>query len=119
MKQNQIISKAELARHIGVSRAYVTMLFNGKRSPTEEIVNKLHALGVTLNQQVTGSIPVRLTLDFWNSFLEFYRAQLYPSLTTLRIVLFPLFPCNSHGLGYINPNVHNISNCTYLRNLSQ
>ena len=70
------ITKSELARQLGVSRAYVTMIANGKRKPSEDIVNKLNSLSfetnqivnkteansLTLNQQVTGSIPVRLTL---------------------------------------------------------
>ena len=55
------ITKAELARKLGISRAYVTMLCNGKRKLNKDLVNKLGNLGVTLNQQVTGSIPVRLT----------------------------------------------------------
>ena len=75
MKQ-KTITKAELARQLGVSRAYVTMIANGKRKPSEDIVNKLNSLSfetnqivnkveansLTLNQQVTGSTPVRLTL---------------------------------------------------------
>jgi|GEM_PF-2238164 len=72
MKQG--ITKAELARQLGVSRAYITMIANGKRKPSEDIVNKLNSLSfdtnqivnkteansLTLNQQVTGSTPVRL-----------------------------------------------------------
>ncbi len=42
----QRITKAELARQLGVSRAYVTMLANEKRKPSEEIVNKLRELAV-------------------------------------------------------------------------
>ena len=60
MKQ-KTITKAELARQLGVSRAYVTMIANGKRKPSEDIVNKVEANSLTLNQQVTGSTPVRLT----------------------------------------------------------
>ena len=75
------MNKAELARQLGVSRAYITMIANGKRKPSEDIVNKLNSLSLetnqivnkseanllTLNQQVTGSIPVRLTNFVANS----------------------------------------------------
>jgi transcriptional regulator with XRE-family HTH domain len=44
MKQE--ITKAELARQLGVSRAHVTMLANGKRKPSEEVVNKIRKLAV-------------------------------------------------------------------------
>jgi len=44
MKQG--MTKAELARQLGVSRAYITMLVNRKRKPTTEIVNKLKRLAV-------------------------------------------------------------------------
>lgn len=40
------MNKAQLAKELGVSRAYVTMLSNGKREPSRAIVNKLKALGV-------------------------------------------------------------------------
>jgi len=74
MKQ-RTITRAELARQLGVSRAYVTMIANGKRKPSEDIVNKLNSLSfdtnqivnnteansLTLNQQVEGSSPSRLT----------------------------------------------------------
>ena len=40
------MTKEELARHLGISRAYVTMLANGKRRPTQKIVNKIKELAV-------------------------------------------------------------------------
>jgi transcriptional regulator with XRE-family HTH domain len=42
----QRMTKAELARHLGISRAYVTMLANGVRGPTQKIVNKIKELAV-------------------------------------------------------------------------
>ena len=77
MRQRMVTTKAELARQLGVSRAYITMIANGKRKPSQDIVNKLNSLSfetnqivnkseanlVTLNQQVQGSRPWRLTLD--------------------------------------------------------
>jgi len=44
MKQE--ITEAELARQLGVSRAYVTMLGNGRRKPSKEVVNKKRKLAV-------------------------------------------------------------------------
>ena len=71
------MSKAELARQLGVSRTYITLLSNGKRTPSQKIVDKLTHLQLTWNsnvnldtfehltfkQGVTGSRPVRPTLD--------------------------------------------------------
>ncbi len=70
------ISKAELARELGVSRTYVTLLSQGKRQPSKRIVDRLAQLQLTanvsvntgmhehltFNQGVTGSRPVRPTL---------------------------------------------------------
>ena len=61
MIQEMGITKAELARELGVSRAYVTMIVNGKRKPSKEIVNKLDSMHLTFNQGVAGSKPARLT----------------------------------------------------------
>ena len=75
------MTKAELARKLGVSRAYVTMLSNGIRKPSHNIVNKLNELGLTVNKiesesrtfnpLVVGSNPTRpifnLLINFLNS----------------------------------------------------
>ena len=55
------LTKAGLAKELGVSRAYISMLTSGKRKPSKKIINKLDTLGVTLNQPVGGSSPLRLT----------------------------------------------------------
>ncbi len=73
--QDQNMSKAELARELGVSRTYVTLLTQGKRQPSKRIVDRLAQLKLTanlsantgthehltFNQGVTGSRPVRPT----------------------------------------------------------
>ena len=70
------MSRAELARQLGVSRTYVTLLAQGKRNPSKKLANKLAKLKLTanlevnicafehltFNQVVTGSSPVRLTI---------------------------------------------------------
>ena len=43
----QSITRAELARQLGVSRTYVTLLAQGKRKPCREIVNKLAHIMLT------------------------------------------------------------------------
>ena len=69
------ISRAELARQLGVSRTYITLLAQGKRKPSQKIADKLAKLKLTANlgvntctheQQtfnllVAGSNPARLT----------------------------------------------------------
>ena len=69
------ISKAELARQLGVSRTYITLLSKGKRKPSRKMVDKLTQLGLTVNlnfntctfehltfnQGVAGSRPARPT----------------------------------------------------------
>ena len=41
------ITKAELARELGVSRTYVTLLAQGKRKPGQQLANKLNKLMLT------------------------------------------------------------------------
>ena len=69
------MSRAELARQLGVSRTYITLLAQGKRKPSQKIADKLTKLKLTANldvnlctykQQtfnllVAGSSPARLT----------------------------------------------------------
>ncbi len=42
-----VISRAELARQLGVSRTYITLLIRGKRTPSQLIANKLKQLTLT------------------------------------------------------------------------
>jgi transcriptional regulator with XRE-family HTH domain len=41
------MTRAELARRLGVSRTYVTLLVQGKRKPSQQLVNKIRRLGLT------------------------------------------------------------------------
>ena len=79
------VTMSDIAKELGVSRAYISMIASGKRKPNKDFVNKLENLGVTtklnvnkldtnsltLNQQVTGSIPVRLTTENTHSVNDF------------------------------------------------
>jgi transcriptional regulator with XRE-family HTH domain len=86
------ITKAELARRLGVSRTYITYLTQGKKKPSREMADRLAKIGLTvdvgwlsttcpsthtgplaqlaeqltLNQPVGGSSPPRLTLKILN-----------------------------------------------------
>ena len=42
------MNKAELARELGVSRAYITMLEQGKRKPSRKLTRKLNKLTIPL-----------------------------------------------------------------------
>ena len=50
------ISKAELARQLGVSRTYITLLTQGKRQPSQQLANKIRQL------QLTAELPVEFRL---------------------------------------------------------
>ena len=54
--QNQSMSKAELARRLGVSRTYVTLLTQGKRQPSQQLANKIKQL------QLTAELPLEFRL---------------------------------------------------------
>ncbi|MFC1918606.1 helix-turn-helix domain-containing protein [Chloroflexota bacterium] len=43
------ITKAELARQLGVSKAYISMIMSGKKKPSKRIMSSLNRLRV--NQQ--------------------------------------------------------------------
>jgi transcriptional regulator with XRE-family HTH domain len=51
----QTITKAEIARQLGVSRAYVTMLCNGKRKASDDLV--LRIKGLAVNKRLRNSSP--------------------------------------------------------------
>jgi DNA-binding XRE family transcriptional regulator len=60
------MTKAELARELGVSRSYITMIDQGKRTPSRKLTRKLKRLTgeanhLTFNQGVVGSNPSRPT----------------------------------------------------------
>jgi transcriptional regulator with XRE-family HTH domain len=45
------ISRAELARQLGVSRTYITLLIQGKRQPSSQLVDQIRQL------QLTSTLP--------------------------------------------------------------
>ena len=97
------MTKAELARKLGVSRTYVTMITNGKKKPSQRVLDRLTALGLTanlkvnaetsggplaqlaehltFNQVVAGSRPARLRLNIFTICKHF--ANIYPIICRL------------------------------------
>jgi len=41
IKESKPISRAELARQLGVSRTYITLLIQGKRQPSSQLVDQI------------------------------------------------------------------------------
>jgi len=56
------MSKSEVARQLGISRAYVTMLSQGKRKPSLALQKKLTEVFYT--QKVRGSSPLSPTTPY-------------------------------------------------------
>jgi transcriptional regulator with XRE-family HTH domain len=80
MKQKTAITRAELARQLGVSRAYVTMLCNGNRKPSKRIVNKLHSMDVNNSDTMSG-LKIRVSpVRFWASALRLQTYRLANAL---------------------------------------
>ena len=59
------MSKSEVAKQLGVSRAYVTMLSQGKRTPGEALQYKLGRVFYT--QKVRGSSALSPTINIKDS----------------------------------------------------
>jgi transcriptional regulator with XRE-family HTH domain len=47
MNETHVLSKAQLARQLGVSRTFITLLAQGKRQPGQLLVGKIRQLGLT------------------------------------------------------------------------
>ena len=58
-----LISKAELARQLVVSRTYVTLLIQGKRKPGKDMVDRLAALGLTTNLNANQDMDKHTTFN--------------------------------------------------------
>ena len=41
------LTKSQLAKHLGVSRTYITLICQGKRQPSQQFVNKAQTLAQT------------------------------------------------------------------------
>ena len=66
------ITKAQLARELGISRAFLSMVSKGKRKLSQKLVNKLNRLNVNISclnmngvQVVGGSNPLTPTISYF------------------------------------------------------
>ncbi len=57
------VTMSDVAKELGVSRAYISMVASGKRKPGKDFVNKLESLGVTLKLNVNNSDTNAPTLN--------------------------------------------------------
>ena len=51
---SEVLTKAEVARRLGISRTYVTLLIQGKRKPSSQLVGQLRQL------QLVAQLPLEL-----------------------------------------------------------
>jgi len=49
------LSKAQVAKQLGVSRTYITLLIQGKRQPSQQLANKMRQL------QLTDKLPIEFS----------------------------------------------------------
>ncbi len=76
--------KAEITRQLGISRAYVTMVCNGKRKWTDDFVNKLRSLELEPSQLVNKlnvNGTSNRTIEFYRTYLTLAKGILYPGVT--------------------------------------
>ena len=65
MHASTMMTKAELAKQLGVSRTYITLLAQGKRKLSQQLVDKLDSFNMTSNplggtkMSSVGSTPIR------------------------------------------------------------
>ena len=58
MSNGVVVTKAEIARRLGVSRTYITYLAQGKKKPSKGMADRLAKLGLTANlMQLTSPFP--------------------------------------------------------------
>ena len=55
--------KSELARQLGVSRTYITLLAQGNRKPGKDMVDRLAALGLTANLNANQAMHEHTTFN--------------------------------------------------------
>ena len=46
------MNQTELSKKLGVSKAYVSMVLNGKKKPSNQIATRLKRMGIEVNSQV-------------------------------------------------------------------
>jgi transcriptional regulator with XRE-family HTH domain len=72
-----LMSKAELARQLGVSRTYITLLAQGKRKPSKCIFDRLAALGLTAKLDANQGMHEHTTFNCVLITLKYFSRGVY------------------------------------------
>lgn len=53
------MTQAELAKQLGVSKSYVSMLLSGQRKPSKKVAEKLKQVNLTVNNECGNGLKIR------------------------------------------------------------
>jgi len=56
--------QADLAKEVGVSKAYISLLLSGKRKPSKRVAERLKQVNLTVNSECRDGLKIR-----WDSAL--------------------------------------------------
>ena len=68
--------QADLAKEVGVSKAYISLLLSGKRKPSKKVAERLKQVNLTVNNECGNGLKIRWAsaLAGSNTFLGQYLA---------------------------------------------
>ena len=72
--------QADLAKELGVSKAYVSMLLSGKRNPSKKVAQKLKQVNFMVNDECGNGLKIRWAELATESLLDFSLKYLSASL---------------------------------------
>jgi transcriptional regulator with XRE-family HTH domain len=73
------MTQSELAKQLGVSKSYVSMLMSGQRKPSKRVAEKLKQVNLTVNNECGNGLKIRWAELVTQSLLDF--SQKYISAT--------------------------------------
>jgi transcriptional regulator with XRE-family HTH domain len=53
------MKQADLAKEVGVSKAYISLLLSGKRKPSKQVAEKLKQVNSTVNNECGNGLKIR------------------------------------------------------------
>ena len=53
------MKQADLAKEVGVSKAYISLLLSGKRKPSKRVAEKLKQVNLTVNNECGDGLKIR------------------------------------------------------------
>ena len=53
------MTQSELAKQLGVSKSYVSMLLSGQRKPSKRVAEKLKQVNLTVNNECGNGLKIR------------------------------------------------------------